>query len=478
MATVRQGRSSSAAALPPLPPVNPLDEAKASFSNPTGLVAPWPAPPSAPAPAAPAAPSPVTPPPTAPPPATVETTLQGQLAAGKKYAEDNGIGAVGSMGRMSDPRQAEMSALLAKLQLGQNGLTPEEMQAAREQGRTEIDRQLAGNMRRLGNTAAANGVRGSSAAGLQARATSDAQSASGDLGRKLILDNIAQRNLGTQRYTDALTGQQNTELGIQGKNIGFANSETMLRQSMPWAYSGALDAAHATADSKKYGEDSLDIARKALEGTQTAAADEKKKEADATTLKDKTYTSASGGSYPVQTDPDGTKFYTSPTGLKIHLTKNADGNYAPIEGKSENPLKKNPAFAGYENALADVTTGAGVNAAQREGETQRGCAPGVYCYVATAAVEAGLIERAVYDAAVRICPLSRAERKEYKVWGPSFAKFMQSSALVSRICAYLLPDTFKAIQGKKTSWKGYIGYYGVYLPGNFLSRLYLKVTNG
>jgi hypothetical protein len=262
---------------------------------------------------------------------TAEGQFWGDVSKGEDWA--NKHFAEGSMGRINDPRQAEINALLAqqkagmstdayatgafgtaidpraaeaqqylaKLQAGMQGMTPDEMRAAREQGEADINRQLAINLQRMSGIAASNGVRGGAGAALSQRAISDAQTQSGDLARKLILDNLAQRNLGTQMYGQALGQQQATELGIQDRNLtarqaelvgnlgqknlmgerygntlseqqgrelgiqqenlGAQRQELFGRTSTPFQIASALDAARSGARADELSREQLDIAK-------------------------------------------------------------------------------------------------------------------------------------------------------------------------------------------------------------------------
>lgn len=167
--------------------------------------------------------------------------LASDLATGNKYATDNGIGAAGSMGRISDPRAQDEQSMLSQLQERTKGMSSAEMQAAREQAQTGINRQFAQNQEQLASTAGAQGISGPAAAALQARAGGLASEQNSQFQRQLVLDNIAQQNQALGMYGSALGQQQGTELGIAARNQDTANAETLARQSTPFSYASLLE---------------------------------------------------------------------------------------------------------------------------------------------------------------------------------------------------------------------------------------------
>ncbi len=201
-------------------------------------------------------------------------------AAGLAMADKEGIGKEGSLGRMTDSRAADMQALLDRLKAGSiEGMSPAEMQAAREQGISGINQQLATNMHAFGNIAAAHGIRGGSAAGLQMRALGDAQSASGDLQRKLILDNLGQKNLMTDRYGNTLRGQQGVELGIQDFNLGKLGQEKAAREAAIGGFSSSIDSARSGNTANQFNQQQIDLAKEFIK---TSAANSAAKPGTAT----------------------------------------------------------------------------------------------------------------------------------------------------------------------------------------------------
>jgi hypothetical protein len=192
------------------------------------------------------------------------------IAAGKSMMGD--LFADGSLGRMTDSRAAEMQALLDRQKAGLDGMTPEEMQAAREQGISGINQQLSTNMRQFGDMAAANGVRGGSAMGLQMQALGQAQNASGELSRKLILDNMGQKNIAMDRYGNTLTGQQKTELGIQDKNLGLTAQEKLGQATMPLEYAGMIDSYRSSGIANGFQREGIDLAKAQIDALKAQGA--------------------------------------------------------------------------------------------------------------------------------------------------------------------------------------------------------------
>lgn len=431
-----------------------------------------------------------------------ENLKQGQAKADEMFKE-------GSLGRMEDSRQAEMNEQLAKLKAGQDGMTPEEMTAAREQGRVEIDRQLAQNQRGLGASAAANGVRGASAAGLQARAGQQAQAASGDLARKLVTDNLAQRNFGTQLYGNTLQAQQGTELGIQKENLGAQRSEAFGRASLPFQIAGGLDAAGAGARADWFGQQQVDLGQGYLDNLKnsgnaplptvaTTPAGEAPANGtgmpttnpDGTPLEQEkvdmqvraTILFAEQGGGTASVNSDGKVVFTMPNGT-VHQTNLSEQQYN-AEKAAMAKQQTDSAAAQLEQDQADnVAAGKNPDGSvknpknhwEAEGKTQPGCAPGVYCYVMTQAVGAGLLSRRLYDDTVTHCPTKRTNAQAYGVWGPLLAKVMAKSPTLARGIAWLIPDTVKMLRGEPARLRGQLAYYGLYVPFTWMSKLYLKV---
>lgn len=167
----------------------------------------------------------------------------------------------GALGRMDDPRQAEMNALLAKLAARQDGMTPDELRAASEQGTAAIDAQLAQNQRKLASIAGANGLRGGAAGGLQMSALNEATGQRAQLARQLVLDNLAQKSQNLEQYGKVLTGQQGTELGIQDRNLGLKGQEAFGRASTPLQISGVLDSSRQGILANDLAKTNVDIAK-------------------------------------------------------------------------------------------------------------------------------------------------------------------------------------------------------------------------
>lgn len=456
---------------------------------------------------------------TSPDIATAEQRFWDNLAKGQAKADE--MFKEGSLGRMGDSelvkkRQAEMDEQLAKLKASQDGMTPQEMQAAREQGRVEIDRQLAQNQRGLGASAAANGVRGASAAGLQARAGQQAQAASGDLARKLVVDNLAQRNFGTQLYGNTLQGQQETALGIQKEDLGAQRSEAFGRASLPFQIAGGLDAAGAGARADWFGQQQIDLGQGYLDnlknggnaplptvattpaggaaapaeapannsGLPTANPDGSPLSQDQVDMQVKAtivFAESQGGTPSV--NAEGKVVFTMPDGT-VHTTNLTEQQYNATKAGMAKTQEDNDATQKESDEAANVAAGKNPDGSSKTparneyeatGKTQPGCAPGVYCYVMTQAVGAGLLDRRLYDDTVTRCPTKRTNGRAYGVWGPLLAKVMAKSPLVAKAISWLIPDTVKMLRGEPARLRGVIAYYSMYVPFTWMSKLYLKV---
>jgi len=196
---------------------------------------------------------------------TPEQRAAEDAAAGYAHADQYGIGKEGSMGRLYDERKTEMDDLLAKQKAGLDGMTQAEMQAAKEQGTSTINQQLATNMQQFGDVAAGNGIRGGAAAGLQMQALAGAQNASGQLARQMILDNVAQKNVAMDRYGNTLTGQQAVGLGIQDKNNQSKNAETLARELAAGNYASTIDSGRASDKADSFTERGLDLSQQTLD---------------------------------------------------------------------------------------------------------------------------------------------------------------------------------------------------------------------
>jgi hypothetical protein len=194
---------------------------------------------------------------------TPEQRVKNDLDAGMNFAKTHI--ADGSLGRLSDARQGEVNELLAKQKAGLDGMTPAEMLAAREQGNAEINRSLSGNLRQLGGIAAANGVRGGAAAGLKLGAINQATSAQGDLQRRLVLDNIAQKNVAMDRYGRTLGNQQGVELGVGKYNIDQGNREKLGQLGAAFQYGGLIDSTRAGDTATELANKNISLSEKALD---------------------------------------------------------------------------------------------------------------------------------------------------------------------------------------------------------------------
>lgn len=257
--------------------------------------------------------------PTLPP----EQRLANDTKAGYDMADQYGIGKEGSMGRLTDPRAQEINDLLARQKAGLGGMTPEEMKASREQGNAEINRQLAMNMQQFGDVAAGNGIRGGAAAGLQQQALAGAQQASGDLGRKLVLDNLAQKNIAMDRYGNTLQHQQDVGIGINDNNLQTMRAEMLARQLAAGNYSSQLDAYRTGDKADALNAAGIDLLKQQVDAFKNTGGYSGKVPGAGTANTGSTANSGAGGSSKYNFDPK--------------IPKDDNGNAIDSNGNPINP---------------------------------------------------------------------------------------------------------------------------------------------
>jgi len=389
--------------------------------------------PATPAPAAPtAAPAAAAPKPPAP---TPEQQVAADTAAGKAAADASGIGKEGSMGRLSDAHAGEANDLLAMQKARLGGMTPEEMQAAREQGTSTINRQLATNLQQLGDIAAGNGIRGGSAAGLQMQALSGAQDASGQLARQMILDNVAQKNIAMDRYGNTLQQQQGVGLGIQGANNDSANAETLARQLYGDNYASRIDAARSGIKANDYTQQGIDLTKAQIDSLNKQAGENKKTSETAgkvgpgvgKPLPSQQVINAA----PAMWDYQG-KHYVRADTLASGNSANFTDTYTDGNGV----------------VYVDPETSTGIQAAQGAAETAR--KPPGSTVVCTESYRQGLISGSEYRVtqvygAVYLTPETHAA---YLVWGMPVAEKMRHNARFARCIAWLVRYEIKAMRAQ------------------------------
>ncbi len=202
-----------------------------------------------------------------------------RVRAGEDWANQHF--AEGSMGRMTDPRAADMQNQLDLLRERQQGMNSQEELAAREQAESEINRTMAANLERYAGTAGSQGVRGGAAAALQGRAYTEAGQQMNDFQRKLILDNIAIKQQASDRYGSLLGQQQNTELGLQQFNIGQANNELYGRTATPFQIASGINAQEGAMDANSLNQAQLTLGtRQANDARRQTFADSQQSAAD------------------------------------------------------------------------------------------------------------------------------------------------------------------------------------------------------
>lgn len=344
----------------------------------------------------------------------------------------------GVMGRMKDPRQAEMNAALAKLEAGQQGLTPEEMRVLREQGETEINRQLATNMQKLGGVAAAHGIRGGAGAGLQGQAISQAQQQAGDLARQLAIQNIEQRNIGTDRYLGALTGQQGTELGIQGENLAAKRQELLGRTSMPFQYASMLSGASAADTANKFQNQQMQLARDYLDKANQPAA-------------------AAPSEAPASSATTGFTKKASDLGQIVHKPEEVEASHKNQEGDittvniggtgyvSEEQLPQGTNIHDYKEVYVDPKTGKkyfNPNTPMTE-NAKKAASNKIIC---TESARQKILPKKLLLVSYSYGKLflSKDELQAYHTWGRPVVKLMKWSPRFTRLISKLLPPLISA----------------------------------
>lgn len=191
------------------------------------------------------------------------------LQAGQDKA--NEIFKEGSLGRIEDQYKADQDALLKTMQSRIDGMTPEEKLAAQTQARVGINQQLNQNIGRAASLAAAQGIRGGAAVGLQQRAMNEALGQQGAFQRQLVLDNIAQRNQATGMYAGQLNNQQGVGLNVQESNLGRQAQELYGRTAFPYQHAGFLDSAGASGKADYWAGQQQALAQQALNDAKAAA---------------------------------------------------------------------------------------------------------------------------------------------------------------------------------------------------------------
>jgi hypothetical protein len=416
---------------------------------------------------------------------TPEQQVRDDTALGYGMADEYGIGKEGSMGRLNDERKGEMDALLAKQLAGLDGMTPQEMQAAREQGNAGINQQLATNMAQFGDIAAGAGIRGGSAAGLQMQALSEAQSASGSLQRQLILDNMAQKNIAMDRYGNTLQNQQGVGLGIQSSNNQSMNAEQLARHLAAGNFGSQVDSVRSGNAANDLSNRSIDVAQSMVDkvgstgksgGTQPSGGrSDQTVESSAQNFQE-TYGVEGGPQTMVRVGPDGkqtplsaqeagqlpTNKFANSKGYDSWQSMPYDMQMSPEGLAALNKQNEDPSIVSkdYADKTPNDNRPTGTNS----------------CIITTEAMEQGLLDEE-WKHITREYKLSKMPRDDiavYWAWAESVVKLMKRSPLAAKTIAKVLPGTLAAMSEDL----GYTVYpNGSPLHGKFFFGVYRKLND-
>lgn len=378
--------------------------------------------------------------------------IAGDMGAGMDWA--NTVLPDGTLGRLNDPRQAEINELLAKLKERTGGMNSQEMLAAREQGLAGMDQQLSQNLMRTNRLAGNAGVRGGAAAGLGAQAIRQNSADRAGLERQMILDNIAQKNSAFAAYGSALTGQQGTELGIQQYNAGAGDRETVGRLDLATQYGGMIDSARAGIAADRTAAESTQIAKDFLKTSQNPTAQDPLK------IPDSPFKTQFMKQIEGRLSRDG-KRLSAEDALedpvvqfqlkhKINIMK---GDQIPDSLKTE-----------YSKALEESsklgfggTASSGTNEIPPAAGTPANEArPTVIC---TEALAQGLVSEKTYSEARGAEPvLGYTTLRNYQAWGKPVVESMKRHNRLAKVVSWFLAETVAAIHGNPHTLRGDIGY--------------------
>lgn len=404
---------------------------------------------------------------------------------GTDYA--NTTFAPGVMGTLTDAHAAQSDAALAtegaglarqnanldRLKGNLGGLTAEENRAAMEQGQAGVQNEMKQNLERYAARAGGQGVRGAANAALQGKAYTQANQDTAAYNRQLILDNVSAKQAASQAYTGAgqaysgaagahtasIGGVADRSLGVANTNIGLRNAELYGRTSTPFQFGSALDAAGAGGAANYYTGAGLDASKNYL------------------------------STLPKPTDPNAPKELNKVDAAGQHTMDEADktlGDYGTkmrsiawgdalqagaIAGDARNAIK-DKIMAQYPDE-SESSQKAKIDsemqkwsAANKAGADAGGKWGGkdACCYVCTAAVESGVLDAGIYEDTVTNCPTKPHNVGAYDMWGPVLASLVASNVIVRSVIAFVLPDTLSLMKGRKRTLRGYLGYYGIYIP--------------
>lgn len=190
------------------------------------------------------------------------------FARGRERAEiDFGDGA---LGRVRQERSDDTRSILDERRAAATqGFDNPTLQATREQGLSQLNRQNLSQQRNLRSRQAASGVSGGIAAAQQMALQQQQQSGQQQLERQLFLDDVAQRRTALGDLETSVAATERDELNREQFNLEQRRRETLGRITGQFAEAG-LGVADRTAAI------SADAAREAAESSRQAARGGKK----------------------------------------------------------------------------------------------------------------------------------------------------------------------------------------------------------
>lgn len=381
---------------------------------------------------------------------TPQQRLDEEIASGYANADKYGIGKAGSMGEIKDERKAEIDDLLAKQKAGLDGMTPEEMLAAKEQGNATINGQLATNMQQFADVAAGNGIRGGSAAGLQMQAMAGAQAESGQLARKMILDNVAQKNIAMDRYGKTLGEQQGVGIGIQDKNNQTRNAETLARELAAAGYTSLLD-------SYKSGDKADALSNRGIGILEDQVKNLGPK--DATTAPGAAPTPVQPGQPVEPNNGSATASYATSETLQKARSGGAgyrfmnDANTPMTDAEIQEKIAQDPqgilaqeVYAASLGKTADQLTNEELTAFKNK-FASKSQANANSCIITSEAIAQDLLDPqwSTITRRYKLTKMAREDIQVYWAWAERIVKLMQKSPRVARMIAKVLPGTLTAM---------------------------------
>lgn len=148
-----------------------------------------------------------------------------------------------SLGRLDEGTNVALKRIMNQRRAqAEQGFSPQEMNAMREQNLSSINQGNQGALRQLQIAQAQSGVRGPMAAAQRAKLLSEQSAQQGGLERDLFLKQIEQKRSGLSDYEQSLANAEQQKLAKQQFNIGQAQREKFGQLSSELGY-GSLGAA-------------------------------------------------------------------------------------------------------------------------------------------------------------------------------------------------------------------------------------------